>query len=215
MNISLFWDITWKSSAFRRNMLPPSSWWFIACLTLLSWRCRQSVTPKRWINFNGLHGVTYQKTKLFVDNNIYKTYAFPVWPDLLLKSSRRSDSKACVYLRKWFAARPRISMNEKHFWVIRGTALPTYTQTSTSHSAPCFQRSESADRVLASLAVLQPRRFVAGFPPWRPGVDPKLGHVGFVVDKVALGQAFSECFSFLYQFLFHKFLPLITLSSTQ
>jgi hypothetical protein len=31
-------------------------------------------------------------------------------------------------------------------------------------------------------------------------------HVGFVVDKVALGQIFSEYFSFLCQSPFHQFL---------
>jgi hypothetical protein len=29
---------------------------------------------------------------------------------------------------------------------------------------------------------------VAGFPPQRPGFDTRSGYVGFVVDKVALGQ---------------------------
>jgi hypothetical protein len=28
----------------------------------------------------------------------------------------------------------------------------------------------------------------------RPGFEPGSGHVGFVVDKVALGQVFSEYF---------------------
>jgi hypothetical protein len=37
---------------------------------------------------------------------------------------------------------------------------------------------------------------VAGFPPRRPGFDPGSGQVGFVVDKVALGQVFSEYFGF-------------------
>jgi hypothetical protein len=31
----------------------------------------------------------------------------------------------------------------------------------------------------------------AGFPPRRTGFEPGSGHVGFVVDKVALGQVFS------------------------
>jgi hypothetical protein len=31
-------------------------------------------------------------------------------------------------------------------------------------------------------------------------------HVGFVVDKVALGQVFSEYFGFPYQSSFHQFL---------
>jgi hypothetical protein len=29
---------------------------------------------------------------------------------------------------------------------------------------------------------------VTGFPQKRPGLEPRSGHVGFVVDKVALGQ---------------------------
>jgi hypothetical protein len=35
------------------------------------------------------------------------------------------------------------------------------------------------------------RRLAAGLPPRRPGFDPGPVHVGFVVDKVALGQVFS------------------------
>jgi hypothetical protein len=37
---------------------------------------------------------------------------------------------------------------------------------------------------------------VAGFQYVRPGFDPSSGHVGFVVDKVALGQVSSQCFGF-------------------
>jgi hypothetical protein len=29
---------------------------------------------------------------------------------------------------------------------------------------------------------------------WLPGFDPRAGHVGLMVDKVALGQVFSENF---------------------
>jgi hypothetical protein len=46
----------------------------------------------------------------------------------------------------------------------------------------------------------------AGFPPRRPGFDSKSGHVGFVVDKVALGQFSSSCFGFPSQFSFHQIL---------
>jgi hypothetical protein len=43
-------------------------------------------------------------------------------------------------------------------------------------------------------------------PPRRPGFDPRSDHVGFVVDKVTLGQVFSEYFGFpcqssIYQIL--------------
>jgi hypothetical protein len=46
----------------------------------------------------------------------------------------------------------------------------------------------------------------AGFPPRQPGINPRSSHVGFVVDKVALGQVFSEYFGFPFQFLFHQIL---------
>jgi hypothetical protein len=35
------------------------------------------------------------------------------------------------------------------------------------------------------------RRLVAGLSPRRPGFDPRAVHLGYVVDKVVLGQAFS------------------------
>jgi hypothetical protein len=56
------------------------------------------------------------------------------------------------------------------------------------------------------MAVTYLRRLYAGFPPRRPGVEPRPGHVGFVVDKVALGQVFSEYFDFSCQFSFHSLL---------
>jgi hypothetical protein len=37
-------------------------------------------------------------------------------------------------------------------------------------------------------------------------VRARSGHVGFVVDKVALGQIFSEYFGFPCQSSFHQFL---------
>jgi hypothetical protein len=40
----------------------------------------------------------------------------------------------------------------------------------------------------------------------RPGFDPKSGHVGFMVDKMELGQVFSEYFGFPCQFSFHRLL---------
>jgi hypothetical protein len=49
-------------------------------------------------------------------------------------------------------------------------------------------------------------RLVAGFHPRRPGLEPRSGHVGFVVDKVALGQVLSEYFGFLCQLSFHRLL---------
>jgi hypothetical protein len=48
------------------------------------------------------------------------------------------------------------------------------------------------------------QRLDAGFPPRRPGFAYGQ-HVGFVVDKAALGKVFSEYFGFPCQ-LFHRFL---------
>jgi hypothetical protein len=50
------------------------------------------------------------------------------------------------------------------------------------------------------------KRLVAGFPPRRPRFEPGSGHVGFVVDKVALGQVFSEYFGFPRYSSFHQLL---------
>jgi hypothetical protein len=44
--------------------------------------------------------------------------------------------------------------------------------------------------------VPQLRQLVAGFPARRPGFHLRSGHVGFVVDEVALGQVFSKYFRF-------------------
>jgi hypothetical protein len=47
---------------------------------------------------------------------------------------------------------------------------------------------------------------VIGFPEWWRGFDPSLVHVVFMVDKVGLGQVFSEYFGFPCQFSFHEML---------
>jgi hypothetical protein len=42
----------------------------------------------------------------------------------------------------------------------------------------------------------------------RPVFDRRLGHVGFMVEIVALGQIFSEYFSFPYLCSFHQLLDI-------
>jgi hypothetical protein len=51
--------------------------------------------------------------------------------------------------------------------------------------------------------------------PLRPRFDPGSGQVGFVVDKVALGQVFSEYFGFPCQSSFHQLLHNMTRPRTQ
>jgi hypothetical protein len=47
----------------------------------------------------------------------------------------------------------------------------------------------------------------------QPGFETRSAYVGFVVDKVALRQVFSECFGFPCQFSFHRLLHTHRLSS--
>jgi hypothetical protein len=55
------------------------------------------------------------------------------------------------------------------------------------------------------MAVPWLRRLVAGLSPRRSGVDPGSVYVGFVVDKVALGQVFfPEYFGFPLSVSFHR-----------
>jgi hypothetical protein len=60
---------------------------------------------------------------------------------------------------------------------------------------------------------LTPSRAVPQLRRRRPGFDPRSGHMGFVVDEVALGQVFSEYFGFPCQFSFHRLLHTHHLSS--
>jgi hypothetical protein len=55
-----------------------------------------------------------------------------------------------------------------------------------------------------SLAAPQLRRLVTGFPMRWPRFEPRYGHMGFVVDKVALGQVISDYLGFCCQSLFHE-----------
>jgi hypothetical protein len=50
------------------------------------------------------------------------------------------------------------------------------------------------------------RRLVSRFSPRWPGFNLRSVYVGFVVDRVVLGQDLSEYFGFLCQFLFHQLL---------
>jgi hypothetical protein len=47
-----------------------------------------------------------------------------------------------------------------------------------------------------TMAVPWLRRLVADLSPQRPGFDPGSAHVGFVVDKLALGQVFLRVLRF-------------------
>jgi hypothetical protein len=50
--------------AFWRNISSPSS--FTACFMLVSCLAWQHFPPKRWLTFNGLHGIISQMTEFFI-----------------------------------------------------------------------------------------------------------------------------------------------------
>jgi hypothetical protein len=83
-------------------------------------------------------------------------------------------------------------------WIVDPTSNYT-TITSTF-----FQSHYSL--MILSFNDMESKLLMDGFPPRRPGFEPGSGHVGFVVDKVALGQVFSEYFGFPGKSSFHQLL---------
>jgi hypothetical protein len=75
-----------------------------------------------------------------------------------------------------------------------------------------FHTHTEKQKKIFRLAAPQLKRLVAGFPPRRPGFDPGSGQVGYVVDKVALRQVFSEYFGFPCQSLFDRKSSILTIT---
>jgi hypothetical protein len=86
-----------------------------------------------------------------------------------------------VDIRGWYSGRNR-SLRTK--WA------HSYLIQSSTCSYICIDLYRPCHKV---------RRLVSGFPPRRPGFEPGSGHVGFAVNKMALGQVFSEYFGFTCQ----------------
>jgi hypothetical protein len=80
-----------------------------------------------------------------------------------------------------------------------------YTITSTYHPG-LVQQATSRRSTKSPTAQIKNKILVADFPPRRPGFKPGSSNVGFVVDKVALEQVFSEYLSFTCQSSFHLLL---------
>jgi hypothetical protein len=86
-----------------------------------------------------------------------------------------------------------------------------HTQRHYQEAVQILYYSRELQKIQRNLLVIgvaapELKRLVAGFPPRRPGFEPGSGHLGFVVDKVALGQVFSEYFGFPCQSSFHQLL---------
>jgi hypothetical protein len=75
-----------------------------------------------------------------------------------------------------------------------GNGLTKRNRILNHKMVSCFYTQRSKEHISVSWlfeAMPYLRRLVAGFPPRRPGFEPRSGHVGFVVDKVVLGQVLS------------------------
>jgi hypothetical protein len=77
---------------------------------------------------------------------------------------------------------------------------------SLTFSLRLFLISSDLPFSLYLFTVLRLDRPCHSFPQRRPGFDPGSGQVWFVVDKVTLGQVFSEYFGFPCQSSFHQLL---------
>jgi hypothetical protein len=80
-------------------------------------------------------------------------------------------------------------------------ALPTKNKKK-NHAMEAYEAVEVSSVEAKGLAIVL-KRLVAGFPPRRPGSS----HVGFVVDKVALGAGFLRV---LLRFPLPIFIPPIS-----
>jgi hypothetical protein len=94
---------------------------------------------------------------------------------------------SCLYLLPHNAPHPSHSIFPKLATLIFGK-----TYKSKSSSLCSFLKSLVMFSLLgADMAVHWLRQVVAGLPSRRPDFDPGSVHMGFVVDKVALGQVLS------------------------
>jgi hypothetical protein len=84
-------------------------------------------------------------------------------------------------------------------------ALPTLRGSHSLQSCECeaFASYEHFE-LTSSLPAIRLMSEYDVFILHMPGFEPRSGHVGFVVEKVALGQVFSEYFGFPCQFSFHR-----------
>jgi hypothetical protein len=90
MKSSVFWDITPCSPlSVNRRWLLSASRCFIAWLIRRPWRWRQHVPSKRWLTFNGLHGVISQMIELFL---------LSLLPLFLKDESRLMRSPFCLWI---------------------------------------------------------------------------------------------------------------------
>jgi hypothetical protein len=74
--------------------------------------------------------------------------------------------------------------------------MTLFPVSDTGHISAVATRTLNTQHLRSALAVPWLRSLIAGLSPRRPGFAPGSINVGFVVDKVALGQAFLRVLRF-------------------
>jgi hypothetical protein len=105
-------------------------------------------------------------------------------------------------MRCW--QRRKVNHKRKNIYFFKYGVYWTMCKMTHYHSVHCTIEVWSS--FYSEIDIYSKWTSVAGFPPRRPGFDPRSGHVGVVVDKVVLGQNFSKYFGFPCQSLFHQLL---------
>jgi hypothetical protein len=82
--------------------------------------------------------------------------------------------------------------------------FPAVLSVTTNSNGFCRHNKDGALNFIQCRTITQAVN--RGFPPQLPVFEPRSSHMGFVVDKTALGEIFSEYFGFRYQFSFHRLL---------
>jgi hypothetical protein len=113
--------------------------------------------------------------------------------------SRLNSEKACQYSVQTFSFRRNLA-NLEHMVGLDHLLLGSRIRIHLTHRCltlccvvlcrykPLLRADHSSQGVLLTVPWL--RSLVAGLSPRRPGFTPGSIHVGFVVEKVALGQVF-------------------------
>jgi hypothetical protein len=96
-----------------------------------------------------------------------------------------------------------VGIGPTYFWLACLNCQLSYFQSSAVISKTA--KILGKDQVAASSSRRKNKPHLSNIKR-RPGFEPGSGHVGFVVDKVVLGQVFSEYFGFPCQSSVHQLL---------
>jgi len=100
---SLLSSEMWRHVAWRvptvRKVLLPSSRWKSAPFTVLPWRQRQDLPPRRWYISDKLYGVTYYKILIFIVTGMINDGAVSVCMSSRGRCAKRVESMGTQKIR--------------------------------------------------------------------------------------------------------------------